>query len=42
MSELLSSTLQLVRSSPQLPMSWYVDQRIFDVEMQALFKKIDG
>ena len=42
MSELLSSTLQLVRSSPQLPMSWYFDQRIFDVEMQALFKDGPG
>ena len=42
MSELLSSTLQLVRSSPQLPMSWYFDQHIFDVEMQVLFKDGPG
>jgi choline monooxygenase len=37
MSDLPSSRLQLVQSSPQLPVSWYFDQRIFDAEMKALF-----
>lgn len=37
MSDLLLNPSQLARSTPQLPVSWYFDQRIFQLEQQHLF-----
>jgi len=37
MSDLPASAAQLTRSAPQLPVSWYFDQRIFELEQKHLF-----
>ncbi len=42
MSEMPKSAAQLSRSSPQLPVSWYVDERIFALEQDHLIAKGPG
>ena len=37
MSDLPSHHRQLTRSSPQLPVAWYFDQEMFDLEQRVLF-----
>jgi choline monooxygenase len=38
----LGNPLHLARVSPQLPLSWYFDQAILDIEMDVLFRQGPG
>lgn len=35
----LASTSALLKTSPQLPVDWYVDQRVYEIEQQLLFAR---